>query len=162
MARLTAVPLQRRETWSSEHKSKKYGVPKTKSFMTKQIPLAVTFAAAVALGALAQTGNSQTTQKPATSTPPAVSQGSTQGQAAQAPAQPQAPALPAHKTPPAAKTNDEFAAYNAAVSNQDTAAAEKAADDFAAKFPQSDLRGLLYGAIMRRYQAANDSDKTLE
>jgi tetratricopeptide (TPR) repeat protein len=70
--------------------------------------------------------------------------------------------LPAHKTPPAAKTADEFAAYNAAVANPDTAAAEKAADDFAQKYTQSDLRGLLYSNIMRRYQQANDSDKTLE
>jgi tetratricopeptide (TPR) repeat protein len=73
-----------------------------------------------------------------------------------------APAAPAHKTPPAAKTQDEFAAYQAAAANTDLAAAEKAADDFAAKFPQSDLRGLLYSNLMRRYQQANDSDKTLE
>src|SRR5438270_8769315 len=79
-----------------------------------------------------------------------------------APAAPQTPDLPAHKTPTAAKEADEFAAYNAAVGNPDTAAAEKAGDDFAQKFPQSDLRGLLYSNIMRRYQQANDSDKTLE
>ena len=70
--------------------------------------------------------------------------------------------MPPHKTPPAAKTADEFAAYNAAVGNPDTPAAEKAADDFAQKYAQSDLRGLLYSNIMRRYQQANDSDKTLE
>jgi tetratricopeptide (TPR) repeat protein len=75
---------------------------------------------------------------------------------------PAAPALPPHKNPPAAKTADEFAAYNAAVSNPDLAAAEKAADDFASKYTQSDLRGLLYSNIMRRYQQQNDSDKTLE
>lgn len=78
---------------------------------------------------------------------------------AQAPA---APALPAHKTPPQAKTSDEFAAYNAAVGTPDTATAEKAADDFATKYTQSDLRGLLYSNIMRRYQQQNDSEKTLE
>jgi tetratricopeptide (TPR) repeat protein len=83
---------------------------------------------------------------------------------APAPAQPAQPpaAAPTHKPPPVAKTQEEFAAYQAAVSISDIAAAEKAADDFAAKFPQSDLRGLLYSNLMRRYQQANDSEKTLE
>lgn|SRR6185437_7667407 len=73
-----------------------------------------------------------------------------------------APAAPAHKSPPSAKTQDEFAAYQAAANTSDPAAAEKAADDFAAKYPQSDLRGLLYSNLMRKYQQANDSEKTLE
>ena len=115
--------------------------------------------------ALAQTGTTPPTQKPAT--PPAATTGSgapnqAAGQTAPAATPPQTPALPPHKTPPAAKTADEFAAYNAAASNPDNAAAEKAADDFAQKYAQSDLRGLLYSTIMRRYQQANDSDKTLE
>ncbi|MBV9075569.1 MAG: hypothetical protein JOZ10_18255 [Acidobacteria bacterium] len=84
------------------------------------------------------------------------------GAAQAAPTAPAAPALPPHKIPPAAKTADEYAAYNAAASNTDLAAEEKAADDFAAKYPQSDLRGLLYSNIMRRYQQQNDSEKTLE
>jgi tetratricopeptide (TPR) repeat protein len=74
----------------------------------------------------------------------------------------QNPAPAGHKSPPAAKTREEFAAYQAAAGQQDAAAAEKAADDFAAKFPQSDLRGLLYSTLMRRYQQTNDSDKTLQ
>ena len=115
--------------------------------------------------ALTQTGTAPSAQKPANpSVPAASSTPSNQGaaQSAPPPAQPQAPALPPHKTPPSAKTADEFAAYNAAASNPDTSAAEKAADDFAQKFAQSDLRGLLYSTIMRRYQQTNDSDKTLE
>ena len=111
--------------------------------------------------ALAQTGTAPGTQATTPPPPPSSTQKPATTQTAP-PAQPQAPALPAHKTPPAAKAADEFAAYNAAASNPDTSAAEKAADDFAQKFPQSDLRGLLYGTIMRRYQQANDSDKTLE
>lgn len=106
-----------------------------------------------------QTGTAQPAQKP--STPPATSRPIPSLVGGPTP-QTQAPAGPPHKIPPAAKTNDEFAAYNAAVSNPDIGAAEKAADDFATKFTQSDLRGLLYSAIMRRYQQANDPDKTLE
>lgn len=119
---------------------------------------------AISGSAVCQNGTApQSTQTPGTSAPAATSapvQNPPQSPAA--PSAPQAPALPAHKAPPSAKTADEFAAYNAAASNPDTAAAEKAADDFATKYNQSDLRGLLYSNIMRRYQQANDSDKTLE
>ena len=103
-------------------------------------------------------------QTPSGSTPPGATSApkQTQAPATTAPAQPQAPATPPHRTPPAAKTSDEFAAYNAAANNPDTAGAEKAADDFAQKYPQSELRALLYGNIMRRYQQSNDSEKTLE
>jgi tetratricopeptide (TPR) repeat protein len=74
-----------------------------------------------------------------------------------------APAPPAGKRPPQAKTQPEFDAYNAAVANQkDPAAMEKAADDFAAKFPDSELRVLLYKAAVRGYQNANNGDKMSE
>src|ERR1700674_131700 len=74
-----------------------------------------------------------------------------------------APAPPLGKRPPQAKTQPEVDAYNAAVANQkDPAATEKAADDFAAKFPDSELRVLLYKASMRGYQNANNGDKMSE
>jgi len=74
-----------------------------------------------------------------------------------------APAPPQGKRPPQAKTQPEFDAYNAAVANQkDAVAMEKAADDFAAKFPDSELRVLLYKAAMRAYQNANNGDKMAE
>jgi tetratricopeptide (TPR) repeat protein len=82
-----------------------------------------------------------------------------QGAAAQpgAPAQ-QAPA----KHPPQAKTQPEFDAFKAATANNDPATVEKAADDFAAKFPDSELRVILYKTAMRGYQNANNADKMLE
>jgi tetratricopeptide (TPR) repeat protein len=136
----------------------------TSSFIPSRAALTLLFVATFWSGAFAQTAPPPTqkppTSNPTVSTPTAPSASSTQ--AAPTAVQPAAPALPPHKTPPAAKTADEFAAYNAAASNPDTAAAEKAADDFATKFPQSDLRGLLYSNIMRRYQQANDSEKTLD
>ncbi len=138
---------------------------KSSSFLIrKNVLLPVVCAMAISGSAVCQNGTApQSTQTPGTSAPAATSapvQNPPQSPAA--PSAPQAPALPAHKAPPSAKTADEFAAYNAAASNPDTAAAEKAADDFATKYNQSDLRGLLYSNIMRRYQQANDSDKTLE
>jgi tetratricopeptide (TPR) repeat protein len=70
---------------------------------------------------------------------------------------------PQGKRPPQAKTQPEFDAYNAAIANQkDPAAMEKAADDFATKFPDSELRALLFKAAMRGYQNSNNGDKMLE
>jgi tetratricopeptide (TPR) repeat protein len=71
-------------------------------------------------------------------------------------------AAPAGKRPPQAKTQEEFAAYKAANAVTDPAAQEKAAADFAVKFPDSELRPLLYRAVMHGYQTANNADKMLE
>jgi tetratricopeptide (TPR) repeat protein len=73
-----------------------------------------------------------------------------------------APAPPQGKRPPQAKTQPEFDAYNAVANQKDPAALEKAADDFATKFPDSELRGLLYKSSMRGYQNANNGDKMSE
>jgi len=73
------------------------------------------------------------------------------------------PAQPAGKRPPQAKTQPEFDAYKAATGNaNDPAAMEKAADDFATKYPDSELTILLYKSAMHSYQAANNADKMME
>jgi tetratricopeptide (TPR) repeat protein len=74
----------------------------------------------------------------------------------------QTAAAPQGKRPPAAKTQPEFDAYKAALPLTDAAATEKAADDFAAKFPDSELRVVLYKSAMQTYQASNNGDKMLE
>ena len=72
------------------------------------------------------------------------------------------PAAAAAKRPPQAKTQPEFDAYQAAMASaQDPAAMEKAADDFSTKFPDSELRILLFRAAMHGYQSANNADKML-
>jgi tetratricopeptide (TPR) repeat protein len=71
-------------------------------------------------------------------------------------------AAPAGKRPPQAKTQPEFDAYKSAVALTDAAAQEKAANDFATKFPDSELRPVLYKAVMHAYQQANNSDKMME
>jgi tetratricopeptide (TPR) repeat protein len=97
----------------------------------------------------------QTSGQPAQQNPPAA------GQAAPAQAATQgATAAPAGKRPPQAKTQPEFDAWKAASANTDAAAIEKASDDFAAKFPDSELRVLLYKNAMRIYQNANNAEKT--
>jgi hypothetical protein len=86
--------------------------------------------------------------KPAAQTTPA---GQAAGQAA----------APAGKRPPQAKTQAEFDAYKAAAALTDPAAQEKAADDFATKFPESELRPLIYKSVMHSYQQANNADKMM-
>jgi tetratricopeptide (TPR) repeat protein len=71
-------------------------------------------------------------------------------------------AAPAGKRPPQAKTQPEFDAYKAVVALTDAAAQEKAATDFATKFPESELRALLYKAVMHGYQQSNNADKMME
>jgi|SRR5580704_18750054 tetratricopeptide (TPR) repeat protein len=84
------------------------------------------------------------------------------GQAAQtAPAAGQA-AAPAGKRAPAAKTTPEFEAYKAAIALTDPAAEEKAAGDFATKFPDSELRVMIYKSAMQKYQVANNGEKMME
>jgi tetratricopeptide (TPR) repeat protein len=86
-----------------------------------------------------------------TQTPPA------QGAPATTPPPPQA-----GKRPPQAKTQAEFDAYKVAAANTDPVALEKAADDFATKFPESELRILLYRTAMHSYQSANKAEQMME
>ncbi len=74
----------------------------------------------------------------------------------------QAQAAPAGKRPPQAKTQPEFDDFKAATALPDPAAVEKAANDFAAKYPDSELRVVVYKAAMQRYQQANNADKMME
>ena len=71
-------------------------------------------------------------------------------------------AAPAGKRRPMAKTQEEYAAFNAANALTDPAAQEKAANDFAVKFPDSELRVLIYKSVMHGYQQANNLDKMME
>lgn len=95
---------------------------------------------------------------------PGASPGKQGGQPAttqQPSATPQAPAAGTPgKRPPQAKSQPEYDAFNAAKTNaKDAASWNKAADDFAAKFPESELRILLYEQTLTTAQQANDSDR---
>jgi tetratricopeptide (TPR) repeat protein len=73
-----------------------------------------------------------------------------------------AQSAPAGKRMPQAKTQEEYAAFNAAAALTDAAALEKAAGDFATKFPNSELRPMLYKSAMFAYLQANNTDKAME
>jgi tetratricopeptide (TPR) repeat protein len=68
---------------------------------------------------------------------------------------------PASKHVPQAKTHSEFNDYNAAYAIPGGAASEKAADEFAAKYPDSELKSFLYAKAMHEYQNENNPSKIL-
>ena len=63
--------------------------------------------------------------------------------------------------PPQAKTQAEFKDYNAAYATTGGAAMEKAAHEFAAKYPASDLSAYLYSKALHEYQNENNPAKML-
>ena len=71
------------------------------------------------------------------------------------------PTAPAAQHQPQAKSKEEFDAYNLAASKTDAAQMEAAADDFAQKFPNSELKELLYVRTMTFYQQQNNSAKVI-
>ncbi len=62
---------------------------------------------------------------------------------------------------PQAKTHAEFTDYNAAYAIAGGAASEKAADEFAAKYPSSELKVFLYAKALHEYQTENNQPKIL-
>jgi tetratricopeptide (TPR) repeat protein len=68
---------------------------------------------------------------------------------------------PAAQHQPMAKTKEEYEAYNLAASKTDPAQLEAAADEFAQKFPTSELKELLYVRAMNLYQQQNNSAKVV-
>lgn len=101
---------------------------------------------------------------PAFSATIAFTQSQPQAQAPPAPPQPQAQTTPVTGRPPIkTKTEEEYQAYRNAISNQlIPEKMEQAADDFAAKFPTSDVRVLLYRAAMSSYQSTGNSQKMMD
>jgi tetratricopeptide (TPR) repeat protein len=71
------------------------------------------------------------------------------------------PAQSAGKHVPQAKTHPEFNDYNAAYAIAGGAASEKAAGEFAAKYPDSELKSFLYAKAMHEYQTENNGPKML-
>jgi tetratricopeptide (TPR) repeat protein len=115
--------------------------------------------AAIVIAVLGMCIGSVGQDKTAKQNPPA-GQGAAAGQSGAAGQN--AATAPQGKRPPQAKTQPEFEAYKATIALTDAAAVEKAADDFAAKYPDSELRVMVYKAAMGRYQQVNNADKMLD
>ncbi|HMF90893.1 MAG TPA: hypothetical protein VKL40_09630 [Candidatus Angelobacter sp.] len=65
------------------------------------------------------------------------------------------------KAPPQAKTQAEFKDYNVAYATTGGSQMEAAANAFAAKYPDSELRVYLYNKAMHEYQTENNPEKIL-
>src|SRR5438270_1503016 len=78
------------------------------------------------------------------------------------PTTPPPPPPPHSKAQPIAKSQDEFNAYQVVAGKADPSEMEAAADDFAKKYPNSELTVAIYSAVMHKYQNINNSDKVLE
>src|SRR5271166_3425439 len=103
----------------------------------------------------------------ANATPPQApgQSGQAQGQSSSKPAAPSN----AQAQPPAggtrvlqAKSQDELKAYQDAAAKTDPAEMEAAADAFAAKYPNSEMKGTLYVRAMGLYAQANNGEKLIE
>ena len=120
----------------------------------------VLIAVATALAQQAPAGGAPASQP---ANPPAAQQNSKPASPAQPGAAAQAaPAQPPVKKQPQAKTQDEYKAYQDAGSKTDLNEAEAAADAFATKYPQSELKVFLYRRLMYLYQSANNAEKTVD
>jgi len=64
--------------------------------------------------------------------------------------------------PPQAKTKEEFEAYKAAAALSDPNQVLAAADQFAQKYPNSELKGLLYAQAMNGFAQQNNAQKEIE
>jgi tetratricopeptide (TPR) repeat protein len=109
----------------------------------------------VAAASLAQTPGTQPAPQPATPSQSAPAP----AQATPAPATAQAPMI--YKAPQA-KTKEEFDAYKAGAALTTPDQVLAAADQFAQKFPNSELKGLLYLEAMNGFAQQNRADKEIE
>lgn len=100
------------------------------------------------------------------STPAPASTPQTQSGSSQAAGTPttNAPAAPVHsKGAPQAKTQEEYKAYQEVVAkSSDPVQMEQAADQFAQKYPNSELRVVLYNSVMNIYRNAGVTDRAIE
>lgn len=71
------------------------------------------------------------------------------------------PAPAASRRPPQARTQQEYNDYNTSYAITGGAPVEKAANDFATKYPTSELRVYLYAKAMHEYQSENNPTKML-
>ena len=109
------------------------------------------------LGVQAQT-NATPPAAPAVNQPAASQQ--TQAAPAQTTGTPAASSTGNHRVLQA-KSQEELKAYQDAFAKSDPAQAEAAADDFSAKYPDSELRASLYMRVMNLFAQANNSEKVI-
>lgn len=123
--------------------------------------MAASMALAQATGQPAQQG-----QREGITLPGAQQQQPQQQQQQQPPSaqqqQPPATQQPAQPRQPQAKSQEEYQAFMAVLNNPDLTAADVGAREFEAKFPQSELKSMLYEQLMLKSQESNNADKAVD
>jgi tetratricopeptide (TPR) repeat protein len=105
-----------------------------------------------AMASLAQTSGQASTQSTTPPSPPTAPNPAGNAQAS--------PASGGHRVLQA-KSQEELKAYQDAFAKTEPAQLEAAADDFAAKYPNSELRASLYQRAMNLFAQANDTEKVI-
>ncbi|MGD0929562.1 MAG: hypothetical protein ABR902_02825 [Candidatus Korobacteraceae bacterium] len=105
-----------------------------------------------AMASLAQTSGQASTQSTTPPSPPTAPSPAGNAQAS--------PASGGHRVLQA-KSQEELKAYQDAFAKTEPAQLEAAADDFAAKYPNSELRASLYQRAMNLFAQANDTEKVI-
>ncbi len=105
-----------------------------------------------AIASLAQTSGQASTQSTTPPSPPTAPSSAGNAQAS--------PASSGHRVLQA-KSQEELKAYQDAFAKTEPAQLEAAADDFAAKYPNSELRASLYQRAMNLFAQANDTEKVI-
>lgn len=104
--------------------------------------------------------NPQTAAKPAS--PSGTQSSPAQAAPAQTPPASEGKTAAQRHGAPQAKTQEELAAYNAVASQADLNAALTAADQFSEKYPQSELRYLIYAQLLQKFYTANQPAKVID
>jgi len=104
------------------------------------------------MASLAQTSGQASTQSTTPPSPPTAPNPAGNAQAS--------PASGGHRVLQA-KSQEELKAYQDAFAKTEPAQLEAAADDFAAKYPNSELRASLYQRAMNLFAQANDTEKVI-
>jgi len=104
------------------------------------------------MASLAQTSGQASTQSTTPPSPPTAPSPAGNAQAS--------PASGGHRVLQA-KSQEELKAYQDAFAKTEPAQLEAAADDFAAKYPNSELRASLYQRAMNLFAQANDTEKVI-
>ncbi|HEY3927409.1 MAG TPA: hypothetical protein VGL89_03450 [Candidatus Koribacter sp.] len=104
----------------------------------------------------------QSTAAPAAQSQPPAAQSPAPAAPATAPATPQTSVnAPNAKGAPQPKTQEEYKAYQAVITKTDPAQFETASDEFAQKYPNSDLRVVLFKQLMNMYRGAGQTDRAI-
>jgi tetratricopeptide (TPR) repeat protein len=116
----------------------------------------------MAVLAAASYGFSQSSTTPPATTPAQTQTGNQTAPTGSTPANTPTPQpVPHSKGAPQAKTQEEFKAYQEVVAKTDANAIEQAADQFAQKYPNSELRTVLYNALMNQFRTAGATDRAI-